>query len=80
MDDAGVYKVLTAIFAEIFMRDIELRPELMARDVPEWDSFRQIDIIVALEEHYDIKFQIKELDGLNNVGDLARLIETRVGV
>jgi acyl carrier protein len=53
---------------------VALRPELTARDVPGWDSFKQIEIIVALEERYNIKFHTKELDALNNVGDLARVL------
>jgi acyl carrier protein len=42
--------------------------------VPGWDSFKQIEIIVALEERYGIKFHTRELDSLNNVGDLARVL------
>ena len=68
------YPVLTEIFRDVFMRDVALRPDLTAKDVPGWDSFKQIEIIVALEERYGIKFHTKELDALNNVGDLARVL------
>jgi acyl carrier protein len=74
MSEAAFYPVLTEIFRDVFMRDIALSPELTARDVPGWDSFKQIEIIVALEERYGIKFRTKELDALNNVGDLARTL------
>jgi acyl carrier protein len=74
MSDAAFYPVLTEIFREVFMREIALRPELTARDVPGWDSFKQIEIIVALEERYGIKFHTRELDALNTVGDLARVL------
>ena len=74
MSDAAFYPVLTEIFRDVFMREVALRPELTAKDVPGWDSFKQIEIIVALEERYGIKFHTKELDALNNVGDLARVL------
>ncbi len=74
MSEAAFYPVLTEIFRDVFMRDIALRPELTAKDVPGWDSFKQIEIIVALEEKYDIKFHTRELDSLHNVGDLARVL------
>jgi acyl carrier protein len=74
MSDAAFYPVLTEIFRDVFMRDVALRPDLTAKDVPGWDSFKQIEIIVALEERYGIKFHTKELDALNNVGDLARVL------
>ena len=74
MSEAAFYPALTEIFRDVFKRDVALRPELTARDVPGWDSFKQIEIIVALEERYNIKFHTKELDALNNVGDLARVL------
>jgi acyl carrier protein len=74
MSEAAFYPVLSEIFRDVFARDIALRPDLTARDVPGWDSFKQIEIIVALEERYNIKFHTKELDALLNVGDLARVL------
>jgi len=70
-----VYDQLTDIFRDVFMRDdLALTPELTAKDVPGWDSFKQIEIIIALEEKYGIKFHTRELDSLHNVGDLARVV------
>jgi acyl carrier protein len=70
-----VYGKLTEIFQDIFMRDdLTLTPELTAKDVPGWDSFKQIEIIIAVEEAYQIRFRTKDLDSLHNVGDLARTI------
>ncbi len=77
MSEAAFYPVLTEIFRDVFMRDVALRPELTAKDVPGWDSFKQIEIIVALEERYNIKFHTKELDSLHNVGDLARVLASK---
>ena len=77
MSEAAFYPVLHDIFRDVFMRDVALRPELTAKDVAGWDSFKQIEIIVALEEKYDIKFHTKELDSLHNVGDLARVLASK---
>jgi acyl carrier protein len=74
MTEATLHESLTEIFRDVFMRDVELRPELTAKDVPGWDSFKQIEIIVALEERYGIKFNTRELDSLHNVGDLMRVV------
>jgi acyl carrier protein len=72
---AEIFEKLTAIFRDIFMRDdLALTPELTAKDVPGWDSFKQIEIIIAIEETYQIRFGTKDLDNLRNVGDLARTI------
>ena len=75
-----VYQDLKEIFADVFMRDdIVLSPALTAKDVKGWDSFKQIEIIMASEEKWAIKFSTRELDALRTVGDLAKMIETKAG-
>jgi acyl carrier protein len=78
MQESEIYEQLTVIFREIFMReDLELHPDLTAKDVRGWDSFKQIEIIIAVEEKYGIKFRTREVDGLNNVGALARIVREK---
>jgi len=80
MAEPQVYAELTEIFRDVFMRDdLELRPELTAKDVQGWDSFKQIDIILAVEEKYRIKLNTRELDSLHNVEDLVRVITGKTG-
>jgi acyl carrier protein len=75
---ADIYTVLTEIFHDIFMRDdLKLSPELTAKQVQGWDSFKQIEIIMASEEKWGIKFNTRELDSLRSVGDLVGLIATK---
>jgi acyl carrier protein len=80
MSEAEIYAELGEIFRDVFLTDdIELRPELSAKDVPGWDSFKQIDIVLAVEEKYRIKLNTRELDSLQNVGDLVRVIAAKTG-
>jgi acyl carrier protein len=76
--EAEIYAALTEIFHDVFLRtDIVLTPELTARQVQGWDSFKQIEIIMASEEKWNIKFNTRELDSLRCVGDLAKLVGTK---
>jgi acyl carrier protein len=76
--EADIYAALTEIFREAFMNDdMQLTPTLTAKDVKGWDSFKQIEIIVATEERFGIKMNTRELDSLQNVGDLARVVATK---
>ena len=78
MSELAIYQALTAIFHDVFLRDdLVLSPALSARDVEDWDSFKQIEIIIAVEERFGIKFRTREMDSLNNVGDLVRLIASK---
>jgi acyl carrier protein len=78
--EAEIYAGLGEIFQDVFFRDdIELRPDMTAKDVAGWDSFKQIDIILAVEARYKIKLSTRELDSLQAVGDLVRVIGSKTG-
>jgi acyl carrier protein len=78
--EAEIYAALHEIFADVFMRDdLKLTPAMTAKDVQGWDSFKQIEIIMATEERYGIKFNTRELDSLLSVGDLVKTIAAKTG-
>ena len=73
-----IHGVLAEIFADVFLRDdIPIANELSAPDVKGWDSFKQIEIIMATEERFDVKLTSAELDGLRKLGDLVRIVAER---
>jgi acyl carrier protein len=79
MAEADIYAALAPIFHDVFMRDdIKLTPAMTAKDIEGWDSFKQIEIILAVEGQYHIKFNTRELDSLLSVGDLVRVIASKV--
>ena len=74
----GIYADLNAIFRDVFDDDaIVVRPDLTADDVPEWDSLSHIRLVLAVQKHFKAKFSAAEIAGLKNVGDLARLIQSK---
>lgn len=76
--DTMVHSIFAEIFSDVFMRDdIAISDTLSARDVEGWDSFKQIEIVMATEERFGIKLTSAELDGLRNLGDLMRIAATR---
>jgi acyl carrier protein len=79
--ESEIYAGLTEIFHEVFMReDLHLTPTLSARDLKGWDSFKQIEIILATEDHFQIKLHTRELDSLGNVGDLVKVIAAKIAL
>ena len=73
-----IYRDLTEIFHDVLMRDdLVLKATLSAKDVQGWDSFKQIEIIMAIEERFGMKFTTRELDSLQNVGDLVRVVAAK---
>ena len=78
MTQADTYDVLNEIFRNVFDDpEMVVTPEMSAEDVPEWDSFNHINILVAAEMRFGVKFGTAEIDALRNVGDFAALIERK---
>ena len=79
MTQQDINPKLTGIFRDIFDDEtLELRPGLTATDVPEWDSFNHINLIVAVESQFGVKFQTAELESMQTVGHLTDLIQSKL--
>lgn len=66
------------IFRNVFAdNSIEVTEEMTAKDVERWDSLNHLTMISAVEKEFGIKFKLKEMVGMKNVGDMLRLIETK---
>jgi acyl carrier protein len=75
-----IQTALQSIFQEVFDRpDLALTRALTAADVPGWDSFRYVSLIMSAEERFGVKFTSDDIDNLNNVGDLVDLVARKGG-
>ena len=72
-------ETLNQIFVMVFDdEDIKLTPDMTANDVDGWDSLSHVNLIVAVENKFGIKFNQKELLTFKNVGDLLNSIESKI--
>ena len=58
--------------------DVVLKPSTVASDVDGWDSVSNIELMVALEKEFEIRFNTGEMASLANVGQLLQRIATRL--
>ncbi len=78
MNEHEVYQALNEIFREVFDdQTMEVTPEMSANDVAEWDSFNHINIIVASEQRFGVKFHTSEIESLRNAGEFVALISRK---
>ncbi len=76
----AIYEELTEIFRDIFDdEEIVLSDETTADDIEDWDSLEQINLLVAIEKKFNIKFKLDEVSHLANVGDMVDLVAKLVG-
>lgn len=47
------------------------------RSLNEWDSLMQINLVMALERAFKIKFDLKELVALSSPSDIAKIVESK---
>jgi acyl carrier protein len=74
MDHNESLTALTEIFRQVLDQPtLILKNETTAADVENWDSLNHIDLIVAIEKKFKIKFTTREVTSLKTVGDLADL-------
>ena len=70
-----VYERLNAVFADVFDdEDLTVNDETTAADVDGWDSLMHITLIDAVEEEFDISFDMKTIVKLKNVGEMVDVI------
>ena len=79
MQKPEIYSELDAIFRDLFDDDaITLKPETSAADIEGWDSLAHINLIVAIEARFKIKFRTTEIESLHNVGRLVDVIQSKM--
>ena len=79
MERSDIFKKVNEIFCdELDNDDIVLTDETTADDVEEWDSLSHVQLIVAIEKAFGIKFTSNEIISWNNVGELIDSIEKRL--
>jgi|TARA_B100001964_G_C13945395_1_gene470880 acyl carrier protein len=70
---------LTSIFKILFnLPDLELTDDLSAKDVPGWDSFNHVNLIINIEEEFGVQFTNDEVGGMQNVGNLKTLLASKI--
>jgi acyl carrier protein len=79
MTEPESYEFLTRMLRQVFERaDIVATPELTAKDVFGWDSFKQVELLMEIQDALNIEFTTEEMDDIENVGALARMVRAHV--
>lgn len=79
MEHIEILKQLNVIFIDIIdNEDMLLTNETTAGDVDGWDSLTHIQLVVAIEKHFKIRFTSKEIQSWKSVGELVDCIANKV--
>ena len=75
-----VFERLNKVFRDIFDDEsIEVKEETTSNDIEDWDSLEHINLVVAVEQEFGMKFNMNEVTSMKNVGEMVDIILARVG-
>lgn len=75
MNRNEIFKKLTAVFQDVFDdENIAIGEKTTAADIEDWDSLTHIMLLSAIEDEFDVKFDMKAVQGLKDVGAMVDLI------
>ena len=70
-----VFERVTDIFRDVFDDDeLVISDSTNSEDIEDWDSLEHIQLIVGMEKEFKVKFDIKTVNSLENVGQMVDLI------
>ncbi|QDW73670.1 acyl carrier protein [Lachnospiraceae bacterium KGMB03038] len=73
-----IFQKLDEVFQDVFDDDeIRVNEETTANDIEDWDSLEHINLVVAVEKCFDIKFTMGEVTSMKNVGEMVDIIMER---
>ena len=65
------------ILKELNLDSFDFKDETTANQVPGWDSFNHINVILAVEKEYNVKFKGLEILRVKNIGELQKLVDSK---
>lgn len=75
MDKEKITAKLTEVFRDVFDNDeLVIGDSTTADDIEEWDSLEHISLIGAVEKAFKMRFTMKEVSGMKNVGEMISIL------
>jgi len=79
MNQEEILKIVNEICKDVFENDeLIITNDTIAKDVPGWDSLAHLSLINEIENEFNIKLKLKEIQGAKNVGELINFISNHL--
>ncbi|MCR5590425.1 MAG: acyl carrier protein [Lachnospiraceae bacterium] len=80
MTHEEIMEKVREIFREVFDDEtLAVNDSTNSSDIEDWDSLEHITLVVSMEKEFNMKFDLKEVNKLANVGEMVDLIASKLG-
>lgn len=76
-DEALLAAITDVVRDELDNDEIVLTPDMEAGEVEGWDSLAHVRIMIAVEQHFGIRFATSEITALKDIGALVALVRSK---
>ena len=74
-----IMEKVNGIFRDVFDDEtLVITDSTNSDDIEDWDSLEHISLIISMEKEFDMKFDIKEVNKLENVGQMVDMIKMKI--
>ena len=79
MTHEEIMEKVRRIFWDVFDDEtLDINDSTNSSDIEDWDSLEHISLVVSMEKEFDLKFDLKEVNKLANVGEMVDLIASKL--
>ena len=78
MNRERILEIANEVFRDVFDDEsITISEATVAADIDDWDSLEHINLILAIEQRFKMKFNMGEVTSMEKVGDMVDILMTR---
>ncbi len=78
MERLNILKEINEIFKDVLDNEkVVVKEKTQATDIDEWDSLTHIQLVVAIEKYFKIRFTSREIQSWNDVGEMLDAIQKK---
>ncbi len=79
MTHEEIMEIVQGIFRDVFDDEtLIIKDSTNSKDIEDWDSLEHITLVVSMEKEFNLKFDLKEVNELANVGEMVDLIASKL--
>ena len=79
MEKNEILEKLQLVFREVFGKEsLIISEDMSANDIDEWNSLNHMIIVSEVEKVFSIRFKLKDLNKMRNIGDMIEVIMSKL--